>query len=125
MRMHSQTHNKADKYCPALAYKYSGAQLWALDPRGCYTNLKRDGQRGEMMGMGGEGKIEKTFHSKSWFSFARMPSCEIVLGTFAQNDQFKQDDISTKVKLCLSPFVSDAGHKQMNNKKGKVWLLSL
>ena len=70
--------------------------------------------------MGGEGKIEKTFHSKSWFS-----SCEIVLGTFAQNDQFKQDDISTKVKPYLSPFVSDAGHKQMNNKKGKVWLLSL
>ena len=49
-----------------------------------------------------------------------MPSCEIVLGTFAQNDQFKQDDISTKVKLCLSPFVSDAGHKQMNNKRGKL-----
>ena len=75
-RAHKYKYHIAGKYCPALAYKYSGAQLWALDPRGCYTNLKRDGQRGEMMGMGGEGKIEKTFHSKSWFSFARMPSYE-------------------------------------------------
>ena len=60
-RAHKYKYHIADKYCPALAYKYSGAQLWALDPRGCYTNLKRDGQRGEMMGMGGRAKLKRRF----------------------------------------------------------------